>query len=88
MNNVKAIVRVFPSAWEALEYDYDLRCAEYARTQIEDKDLPEEQTGYLSLHQRERVDNRRFDCGWREPYVRTHCGAKSKAVMIRKRGRM
>lgn len=41
-----------------------------------------------ALRYRGRLDNRRFDCGWRERGVRTYCQSKSKATMLRKRGRV
>lgn len=95
--SVLATVRPGASAWDVLEAEYDLLHAEVvvvlsAEEQAEAED-DDSICGIVNRHEfykAHEADNARFDCGfWGDhPVRRSHCGAKAKRTMIRKRGRV
>jgi hypothetical protein len=95
----KAIARVGMSAWEVMELEYTLQ-GDYDRgidlsveAQAADAD-DEAICGIVNRHEfytSHEVDNARYDAGFwgsRKHSYRTHCSAKAKQTMIRKRGRV
>lgn len=88
--------RRYASAMEAMTAEYDARMAEYLANKakadvsvIDDAEV----VGRINRHELytpNEADNARYDAGFwgGHPMTRTHCGAKSKRTMLRKRGRI
>lgn len=92
-----SLFTVMESAWRATQVDMARQAAEnrlaWSRRAVVLCTDDDALTGYINRHERlssKEVDGTRFDAGfWGDgPITRTHCGAKAKRTMIRKRGRV